>query len=226
MGSIHDILAYDDTLEECWYAYATIRDRGNTKIYWIPREWLKQIVVNKNGNFVLMPFEFCCRQVLKRTDCKLVQCQSHTIPERLFVDQYFFHVGCGPCHTETLTVIANLPIFVGLKQLAMMLEDETVTKNAEHLLVALINEDVALNYIKLEKNETGGINKTMNIDLTSDYLRDILQHILMCKKCNGGLRKFLCLLEECVVRTNPYPDYEVIWYANFTTTINYHVIYL
>jgi hypothetical protein len=40
-NSIRDVIAIDDTLEECWYAYATIRDRGDTAMYWIPREWIK-----------------------------------------------------------------------------------------------------------------------------------------------------------------------------------------
>ncbi|CAB4016323.1 Hypothetical predicted protein [Paramuricea clavata] len=47
MGSICDILAYDDS-EECWSAYATIRQHGNTEMYWIPREWVQRIVVNKH----------------------------------------------------------------------------------------------------------------------------------------------------------------------------------
>jgi hypothetical protein len=79
-NAVRDILAIDDKTEECWYAYATIR-KG---------EWVKRITVNKRGNFVLLPFEFCCRQVLKRTDCKLVRCQSHYIPPKFFVDQNYF----------------------------------------------------------------------------------------------------------------------------------------
>jgi hypothetical protein len=33
-------------------------------------------------------------------------------------------------------------------------------------------------------------------------------HILVCRKCNSGLVLFLRLLDECIVRTQPYPDHD------------------
>ena len=141
-NALRDVIAIDDKTEECWFAYATIREGETAVLYWIPREWAKRITVNRRGNFVLLPFEFCCRQVLKRSDCKLVRCQSHVIPLKFLVDQSYFHVGCGPCHKEISFVIAGFHLFVGIKQLTLML-GEKFTRNAE-LIIALLNSDDTL----------------------------------------------------------------------------------
>jgi hypothetical protein len=205
--SVRDIIARDDTTENgCWYAYATICDEEKTEMYWIPREWVKRIIVNERKNFELLPYEFCCRQVLKRTDCKLVRCQSHLIPSKFFVDQYYFHVGCGPCCQEISTVIADFPMFVGIKQLVLALEDESVTKNAELLLRLLIGDDGF--EMKLEKIQKDNTAKEVCV-VNSAYIRNMLKHILMCKKCNENLRKFLSVLEQCLCnKLNPFNDYD------------------
>jgi hypothetical protein len=212
-NSIRDVIAIDDSTEkECWYACATIRDRGDTAMYWIPREWIKRIIVNERKNFVLLPFEFCCRQILKRTDCKLARCQSHIIPSKFFVDQYYFHVGCGPCHKEISTVIADFQMFIGIKQLTLMLEDESVTKHAEHLLCLLVADD-EISVFKLEKVQKD--NTKEFCDVIPSYIRCILKHILMCKKCNVNLKTFLGVLERCVTGTKPFNDYDDVIACEF-----------
>ena len=203
--SIRDIIARDDTTKNgCWFAYATIRNGEKTEMYWIPREWVKRIFVNERNNFELLPYEFCCRQVLKRTDCKLVRCQSHSISSKFFVDQYYFHVGCGPCRQEISTVIADFPMFVGIKQLALALQDESVTKNAEMLLCLLVGErGIEMKLEKIQKDNTAKEVCVFN----SPYICNMLKHILMCKKCNNNLRKFLSVLEQCLCnKLNPFND--------------------
>jgi hypothetical protein len=114
-------------------------------------------------------------------------------------------MGCEPCHKEMSTVIADFPMFIGIKQLALMLEDESVTKNAEHLLCLLVTDDdtSAFKLEKVQKNNIKGF-----CDVIPSYLRNILKHILMCRKCNVNLKKFLGVLERCVNSTNSYADYE------------------
>jgi hypothetical protein len=191
--SIRDIIARDDTTkDECWYAYATIRDGDNMEMYWIPREWVKRIVVNERKNFVLLPYEFCCRQVLKRSDCKIVRCQSHLIPSKFFVDPYYFHVGCGPCNQEISTIIADFPMYVGIRQLVLALEDENVTMKPELVMHLLSGDDAC--EMKLENIRKSDTLEELCI-VNSVYVRNILQHILMCVDCNKNLKKFLSVLQ-------------------------------
>jgi hypothetical protein len=191
-NAVRDILAIDDKIKDCWYAYATIREAGETVFYWIPREWVKRITVNKRGNFVLLPFEFCCRQVLKRTDCKLVRCQSHFIPPRYFVDQHYFHIGCGPCHKEISHVIAEFPMFVGIKQLATMLEK---AKYPELIVALLISDDeLSFRMQKVKKKE----DDSSYGSIKPSYICKILKHILVCKICNVNLGKFISVLDRFI----------------------------
>jgi hypothetical protein len=192
--SVRDILAIDDkTGKECWYACATIRE-GTERVgmYWIPREWVKRIVVNERQNFMLLPYKFCCRQVLKRSDCKIVRCQSHFIPKKFFVDQYYFHVGCGACNEEISTIIASFPTYVGIKQLVLALEDESVTIRPDEVMLLLSggdNQKLILENVTKYK-EPCSFNAT--------YVRTVLQHILLCIQCNKYLKKFIGILERCL----------------------------
>jgi hypothetical protein len=197
-NALRDIIAIDDK-EECWFAYATIRKGNETVLYWIPREWVKRIIVNSRGHFVLLPFEFCCRQVLKRSDCKLVRCQSHAIPPKFLVDQTYFHVGCGPCHQEISFTIAGFNLFVGIKQLGLMLS-EKFEVNTE-LIIALLNCDDKISL----KFETA--NKTIGYDVKASHLCEMLKHILVCKICNIQLEKFLSILDDYISGDTPFNEY-------------------
>jgi hypothetical protein len=199
--SVRDILAIDDKTgkddkgkdKECWYAYATIRE-GTERVgmYWIPREWVKRIVVNERQNFMLLPYEFCCRQVLKRSDCKIVRCQSNFIPKKFFVDQYYFHVGCGGCNEEISTIIANFPTYVGIKQLVLALEDKSVTVRPDEVVLLLAGGDnLKLSLENVEKHKEP-------CSFTAMYVRTVLQHILLCIQCNKYLKKFIGILERCL----------------------------
>jgi hypothetical protein len=206
-GSIRDIIARDDkTKDECWYAYATVRvDDENMEMYWIPREWVKRIIVNECKNFVLLPYEFCCRQILKRSDCKIVRCQSHLIPSKFFVDRYYFHVGCGACNQEISTIIADFPMYVGIRQLVLALEDESVTMKPESVMHLLSGDDAC--EMKLENIRRSDEKPRI---VSSTYVRSILQHILMCVDCNKNLKKFLSVLKQCLNKTDPLRDYDEI----------------
>jgi hypothetical protein len=205
--SVRDILAIDDkTSKECWYAYATIRekDERGVQMYWIPREWVKRIVVNDRQNCVLLPYEFCCRQVLKRSDCKIVRCQSHFIPTKFFVDQYYFHVGCGGCNQEISTIIASFPMYVGIKQLTLALEDESVTMRPDAVMLLLTGDDTQ----KLILENISKVQEPCTV--SSTYVRSVLQHILLCIRCNKYFKKFIGVLERCLNGVDPLKDYDEI----------------
>jgi hypothetical protein len=222
--SVRDILAIDDistTNENCWYAYATIREGGDrVGMYWIPREWLKYVVVNKRKHFVLLPYQFCCRQVLKRSDCKIVRCQSHYIPTKFFADPYYFHVGCGACNEEISTVIAGFSLYVGIKQLAIALEDVNITRRSGEIMLLLSGDDT-------KKIVLANVNKSEPHIVSSTYINSILQHILMCVKCNEYLKKFLGILERCLSAGNSLSDYDEVsceLFLNHAIPCNRYVI--
>jgi hypothetical protein len=174
--SLRDILAIDDTTgKECWYAYATICEGvENVGLYWIPREWVKCIAVNERQNFILLPYEFCCRQVLKRSDCKIVRCQSHFIPAKFFVDQYYFHIGCGECNQEMSTIISGFPQYVGIKQLVLALEDKGVTKRADVMMRLLSGGETQ----KIMLENVREVEKPHIY--SSEHVCSVLRHILLC----------------------------------------------
>ena len=195
--SLRDIIARDDKLEECWFAHATICKNKKAVLYWIPREWIKRIIVNSRGNFMLLSFEFCCRQILKRGDCKLVRCQSHVIPPQFLLDQTYFHVGCGPCHRELSFVIAGFNLFVGIKQLTLMLR-EKFEVNTE-LIIALLNcdDNISLEFENVHKT-------SKEYDVKASHICKMLKHILVCKICNVKLEKFLSILDDYISGPAPF----------------------
>jgi hypothetical protein len=97
-------------------------------MYIIPVEWIPYIAA-RDQHFVLLPFKFCCREVLLRTSTQMVRCQSLVLESQYLVDETYFHVGCGPCRESTADVMvqifAALPIHVGIRNLALMLQQRT-----------------------------------------------------------------------------------------------------
>jgi hypothetical protein len=60
-------------------------------LYIIPVEWI-QYIAARDGCFVLLPFKFCCREVLLRTTTQMVRCQSLSLEPHYLVDETYFHV--------------------------------------------------------------------------------------------------------------------------------------
>ena len=199
--SLRDIIARDDKLEECWFAHATICENNKAVLYWIPREWIKRIIVNSRGHFMLLSFEFCCRQILKRGDCKLVRCQSHVIPPQFVLNHTYFHVGFGPCHRELSFVISGFHLFVGIKQLTLMLLEKFEVNTA--LIIALLNcdDNISLKFKNVHKNSE-------ECDIRSSYVYKMLKHILVCKICNDKLEKFLSILDDYISGPAPFNDFD------------------
>jgi hypothetical protein len=81
-------------------------------------------------------------------------------------------------------------MFVGIKQLALMLED---TKYPE-LIVALLISDDEIN-LKLKKVKKDDITDE---SVKPSHVCKILKHILMCKICNVNLGKFLSVLDQYI----------------------------
>jgi hypothetical protein len=92
---------------------------------------------------------------MKRSDCKIVCCKTHTIQERYHLDKHYFHVGCGPCFPRLDEVFASLSLFVGVRQLALTLEDNNFSEPAQ-MIYALGKYDADLVYCQLDE-DTGKI---------------------------------------------------------------------
>ena len=100
---VRDIIALDDSDKENTITALITLNSAKTHslfkpgtFYIVPCQWLKRLVVQKN-KFILAAFDFCCRQVLRRSDTTVVRCQSFMLDEKYHFDETYFHVGCGPC---------------------------------------------------------------------------------------------------------------------------------
>jgi hypothetical protein len=169
-------------------------------MYIIPVEWVSYIAV-RDYCFVLLPFKFCCREVLLRTSTQMVRCQSLLLEPQYLVDETYFHVGCGPCRESTADVMveifAGLSIHVGIRNLMMMLKQNIFLNSAEMLYAAGRYEPV-LAYYKQPIVE----GKPTKVTFKGSEIKSYLAHILVCKY----LFDFLALLDQSVEH-HPYPQH-------------------
>ena len=123
-------------------------------MYVLPTEWIKCLAA-RNNRFVLMPFRFCCREVLKRSDTRMVRCQSFQLLPEYLTDETFFHVGCSPCNPEApvVQVYACLPQYAGIRNLAKMLEQNDFMNPAE-MLYALGKYSELMRFYSNEQGRT------------------------------------------------------------------------
>ncbi|CAB4013530.1 Hypothetical predicted protein [Paramuricea clavata] len=115
-------------------------------MYRIPIEWISRLAV-RDGMFVLLPQEFCCREVLLRSKTQLVRCQSLNLRPNYYDDEKIFHVGCGPCNLDNpeIEVFAGTTLYIGLTNLMTYFETGLYLNVAE-MLVALEASDKTLHY--------------------------------------------------------------------------------
>ncbi|CAB3982321.1 Hypothetical predicted protein [Paramuricea clavata] len=200
---LNSIICYDDKFKDKdgnSTTEALISPRYSEGItYVIPCEWLKRVVFDKDGYMILKAFEFCCRQVLKRTDCKLVRCQEMILSEPYLKDATYFHVGCGPCNEEKAYLLYEIPIFLGLKPLFEILR--TASFEVDILYIVYILGDIADLTLHMMKND--GSFK----EYDSEYLQKLLKHILVCSKCCKYLKDFIMTIDKFLEASDPVPDY-------------------
>ena len=79
----------------------------NKSMYVIPVQWIPYIAV-RDYQFVLMPFAFCCREVLLHSATQMIRCQSLVLEQNYLVDKTYFHVGCGPCRENTSDILVQI----------------------------------------------------------------------------------------------------------------------
>ena len=170
-------------------------------LYIIPFEWVPYIAVSGHC-FVLLPFKFCCREVLVRTHTQMVRCQSLMLEPQYLVDETFFHVGCGPCREDDgnvmVQIFAGLPLHVGICNLMTMIEKHDFMNPAE-MLYAVGRYEPNLAYFRTPGEDGKVMRKGSDI-------KGFLAHILVCTQCHKYLFDFLTLLDQSVAH-HPYPEH-------------------
>ena len=203
---LHTVIAYDDTSKD-EDGNSTVEAEitvgfGVTSTYVVPREWLKRVYVRdgkKDERFVLADQEFCCRSILKRTDCKLVRCQSMIIPNHMHMDPSYFHVGCGPCKQEIAFLLVDVPIFLGIETLRKVIETMSFQTDLLYIVYVLGDEvEVVLDFAKQDG---------VSVSYENSIIQNILKHVLVCKKCHRHLKDFIIIVDACLERCDPLPDY-------------------
>jgi hypothetical protein len=109
---------------------------GVRVFYTVPREWCKRLVVRRGLGyyrfwFHLLPFEFCCRQILRSKGVGIIQCRSMLIRPEIHLDSAYFHVGLGKCWKSVHEVYPDLPYFVGLKRLEGAIDKMAIFEETE-----------------------------------------------------------------------------------------------
>jgi hypothetical protein len=184
------------------------------RFYDIPREWCRRIIGRRNNAgklfLHLLPFEFCCRQILRREACGIVQCRSICIDPRYYLDKTFFHVGCGDCFEEFHDVYNDVSIYTGLKRLNEAMKkycEKTFcisTRNvASDMMFILAQYQTRLPYNFLVSDEK--IVIIDNYQHSGEDLKHLLLHILVCCNCAKYLEPFLDLLYRCIITHKPPP---------------------
>ena len=155
-------------------------------MYIIPIEWVRCIATH-DERFVLMPFNFCCREVLRQGDTRMVRCQLLKLEPEYLIDETFFHVGCVPCNPESslIQVFADLPLHAGIRNLMKTLKSYDFQNPAE-MLYALGRYEKKLRYYREgEKNEVEEKVESVHelVLYQGCYIKKYLAHIPVCKSC-------------------------------------------
>jgi hypothetical protein len=173
--------------------------------YEVPREWCARIIGRKNSKneifLYLLPFKFCCRQVLRRSDCGVVQCRSVVVDSKYHLDKTFFHIGCGDCFIDTHDVYNDVCIYTGLKRLDNAMKKYCVEKMGEtsvaSTMIYALSVPKELTYYILIND--GLINYKTPVMHRAEVLKSLLKHILVCGSCFIYLGPFLDLLYRSVI---------------------------
>ena len=188
-------------------------------LYNIPVEWLSRLAA-RFDKFVLLPFEFCCREVLLHSKTQMIRCQSLNLQQEYYVDKTFFHVGCGPCNPQDamIEVFAATTLYTSLLTLMTYLETGLYV-NLSEMVCALGRSNECLHYYTKVRVKKKVVEKDEVIEkeiveyhlesLSGINVRKYLAHILVCKKCYRYIHDFLCLLDQCVEH-HPFPAHREV----------------
>jgi hypothetical protein len=169
--------------------------------YEIPQEWCARIIGRKNSKneifFYLLPFKFCCRQVLRSSDCGVVQCRSVVVDSRYHLDKTFGQ----DCFSDTHDVYNDACIYVGLKRLNNVMPKYCVEKGGEYSVAAnmiyALGSQKELTYYFLVND--GLITYKIPVMYRAEFLKALLKHILVCGDCYIYLTPFLDLLYRSII---------------------------
>ena len=156
--------------------------------YRIPAAWLRYIYAQRrrgDGDWFmyLAKQKFCCRQILKKGSVTVAQCRSNTIDERFFMDEHYFHVGLGNCWEESHDVFADASIYVNLKQLYKLVKLYAGPYgNVREIIYMLGTYEKKVEL----KNDAGEVEL-----FSGATLKKLIKHMLVCKKCNLHLPRFI-----------------------------------
>jgi hypothetical protein len=214
LGGTRDILLFDSAKpHEAFMGFEIKRknneddddelDEGVKVFYRIPAGWLQYIYVWRQGNdddsvfMYLAKQKFCCRQILKKGSVTVGQCRSNIIDERFFIDQYYFHVGVGKCWEESHDVFAEVSLYVNIKHLYKLVQLYAGPYgNVRELIYILRTYE---NKVQLKNNE-GDV-----VLFSGAMLKKLIKHMLVCKKCNLHLPRYIEMLNDSIERCHPYP---------------------
>ena len=217
LGDIHDVIVFDDEAGSCGTtailsvldkiteldAEENVYHKYTCSSYDIPREWCKRIIGQRDNAgrvfLYLLPFEFCCRQILRKAECGIVQCRTICIEPEYYLDKTFFHVGCGGCFEDIHVVYNDVSIYTGLKRLDEHMK-EYESDVATNMLYVLGQYQQNLPYHFLVAHETGVFIEVCMY--SGEHLKKFLIHILVCRICVKYLRPFLNLLYRCIISYN------------------------
>ena len=212
LGDIHDVFVLDDESGSSGTTAVLgvlepVVDEEETDIrrfYDIPREWCRRIIGRHNNEgklfLHLLPFEFCCRQILRRKACGIVQCRSICIDPRYYLDKTFFHVGCGNCFEDFHDVYNDVSIYTGLKRLNEVMKKYLAQNVGRDMMFILTQYESKLPY-----NFLGSDGKIDTYQHSGADLKCLLLHILVCCNCAKYLESFLDLLYRCIITHRPLP---------------------
>jgi hypothetical protein len=200
------IIGLESAALNCRASLNNARDIVNCRVFYeIPREWCARIIgrVSSNGEIFLylLPFKFCCRQILRSRDCGVVQCRSVVVDSKYHLDETFFHIGCGDCFIDTHDVYNDLCIYTGLKRLNNAMKKYCVERVGEASVAAtmIYTLSVPKKLIYYYLSNDGLITHKCTITYRTEVLKTLLMHILVCGSCFIYLEPFLDLLYRCVI---------------------------
>jgi hypothetical protein len=208
LGGTRDMLLFDATKpHEAFMAFEIEASKNNEDddddcekvFYRIPAAWLRYIYARREDSVFMYLAEepFCCRQILQKGSVKVAQCRSNIIDERFVIDSYYFHVGMGKCWAETHNVFAEVSLYVNVKQLYKLVQLYAGPYgNVRELIYILGTYEPK---VELKNNE-GNV-----VLFTGAKLKALIKHLLVCRKCNLRLPRFIEMLNDSIERCHPFP---------------------
>jgi hypothetical protein len=140
--------------------------------------------------------KFCCRQILVRGSVMIARRENISIkPQYAEVDEHYvpfenyFHVGVGKCSSETHDILADVGIFVNGQQLydRVSLLAHPYGKEREVIYSLSVHEQIF---------------QFSNDLISGKFLKLIMRHLLVCRKCNMYVDKLIEMICDTLVKND------------------------